>query len=212
MNAPRDIAQPPPAALGSRDLSAHIVPFTETLLRISHENAPLLDWSDSAESRFSHPLLPYKVLYLAGRKDTCFWERFGHEIRDQVPTARALTLKTLAERVWKTFTIEARHNLRCLDLTDADTLRAIGADGATFAGPYAVTQAWAGALMAHPCRIEALIYESRLDKPQKCLAVFQHPRYATVPDLFSAQIDALRPIDDPALLALLIRERISLLV
>ncbi len=211
MSDPRGTPARPPADLSSRDLSDRLVDVAGEFVRISHEKAPLLDWSDSAGARFSKPGLPCKVLYLANTKETCFWERFGEEIRDQTLDKRGLSAKLLAERVWKQIRIETGSAARCLDLRDAETLRRIGADGGTFFATYEVTQAWAEALMAHPVKIDGLVYTSRLNTPENCVALFGGPRFTATSSPVSATVLAVRPIDDPELLAILARSRIALL-
>jgi len=169
----------------------------------------LLDWSDSDGARFSHPTFPFKVLYLGPDKMTCFWERFGQELLDQNPADRALSEKEVAERVWKQVTISADPALRLLDLRDARVQRQLGADAATFLAAYEVTQAWALALMTHPANIQGIIYNSRLNAPNHCVALFD--RVAVAPGAKSplkARVLALKPIDDASFLRELIREGI----
>lgn len=200
----------PPADLAGRDLADLLVPATVPYKRISHRLAPLVDWSDNAESRFSNPSLTFKVLYLANTKETCFWERFGEELRDLPVNARALSSKLLAERLWKSFLLTSVPPVRCLDLQKAKTLRRIGADAATFLADYAITQAWAGALMQHSAKVDGLIYRSRLDSPEPCLAVFSRPQFTSITGVFSASVDPVLPISDPEILDLLLRESIVL--
>ena len=206
----RGDAKPPPSDLAGRDLRSAIVHPVLSGWRISHEKAPLVDWSASGEARFSHPGHPFKVLYLGMSKETCFWERFGEDIRDQPLDARAISPKILGERVWKTWTIGAGDGLRCLDVSDMKTLRAIGADGATFLASYGITQAWSKALMEHPAGLDGLVYASRLNAPDRCLAIFGRPALAAQPSLFSMAVSAVRPIEDPELLGLFLREGIGL--
>lgn len=206
----RGDAKPPPADLAGRDFGPHVVVPVLGGWRLSHEKAPLVDWSSSGEARFSHPAHPLKVLYLGMSKETCFWERFGEEIRDQPLNARAISAKVLGERVWKTWKIALGEGPRCLDLSDMKTLRALGADGATFLGSYGITQAWSMALMEHPAGLDGLVYASRLNAPDRCLALFGRPALAAQTTLFSMKVSAVRPIDDPELLALLLREGIGL--
>ena len=211
MSAARGTPARPPADLSSRDLTGLRVSVAGEFLRISHEKAPLLDWSNSDGARFSGPGLPCAVLYVAENKETCFWERFGEEIRDQPLEKRGVSEKILGERVWKSVTIAPGSAAQCLDLRDAETLRRIGADGATFFATYDVTQAWAEALMHHPAGIEGLIYTSRLNTPETCVALFGRPRFLAVPTPVSAAVLPVRPLDDPGLLTLFARERIALL-
>jgi hypothetical protein len=211
MSVPRGTPVLPPADLATRALTDCLVPVSGEFFRISHENAPLVDWSASDGARFSGPTLPCQVLYLAATKETCFWERFGEDLRDQPVDKRGLSAKLLAERVWKRVEIAPEAPARCLDLRDAETLRRLGADGGTFLAPYDVTQAWASALMAHPAGIDGLVYSSRLNTPEQCLALFDRPHFTATPASLSATVLPVRPIDDPELLAILARARIALL-
>jgi hypothetical protein len=211
MSDPRGTPARPPADLLSRDLTDRLVDVAGEFVRISHEKAPLLDWSDSEGARFSKPGLPCKVLYVANTKETCFWERFGEEIRDQSLDKRGISAKLLAERVWKGVSIAPGNAARCLDLRDAETLRRIGADGGTFFATYDVTQAWAEALMAHPAGIDGLLYTSRLNTPEGCVALFGKPRFLTTPSPVEVTVLSVRPLDDPEFLTLLARERIAVL-
>jgi hypothetical protein len=140
---------------------------------------------------------------------TCFWERFGQELLDQNPADRALSEKEVAERVWKQVTISANPALRLLDLRETRVQRQLGADAATFLATYDVTQAWALALMKHPANLQGIIYNSRLNAPKHCIALFDRP--AVVPGTKSplkARVLALRPIDDAFFLRELVREGI----
>jgi hypothetical protein len=211
MSVPRGTPVLPPADLATRALTDCLVPVSGEFFRISHENASLVDWSASDGARFSGPTLPCQVLYLAATKETCFWERFGEDLRDQPVDKRALGAKLLAERVWKTVAIAPEAPARCLDLRKVEMLRRLGADGGTFLAPYDVTQAWAAALMSHPAGIDGLVYSSRLNTPEQCLALFDRPRFTATPSPVSTSVLAVRPIDDPEMLAVLARSRIALL-
>jgi hypothetical protein len=138
-------------------------------------------------------------------KSTSFWERFGEELRDQDPASRAISEELLRERVWKK--VRCSTKLRLLNLTDPGTLRAIGADGATFFAPYEFTQKWAGAFMDHPILIDGLVYGSRLNTPKKCVALFKR---AATTALIKVDVVKPVPIDDPEVLGILIREQITL--
>lgn len=197
--------RPPPADLATRSLASHIKTVSSTFWRLSHAAAPLVDWSNNRYARFSRPDLPCRVLYLASGKGTALWERFGDELTDQAAATRALSRKLLAERVWKEVTMLKR--LKVLDLTLPSTLRAIGADGATFLAHYGVTQAWAAVLMAHPAGLDGVIYVSRLNPRNKCLALFERARPS---DPLRVRIKAPAPIDDPVVLAILGRQKVRL--
>lgn len=194
-----------PANLHTRSLDAQMRGLSGLFWRLSIRGSASIDWSDRAVGRFSHPALPCKVLYFASLKSTAFWERFGDELLDQDASTRAISEPMLAARAWKT--VKVGPGLRVINLTDAATLRTIGADGATFSAPYACTQRWAAALMAHPAAIDGIIYGSRLNPPKKCVALFERPHSAAS---LKVQVRAPAPIDDPAILGLLAKERIRL--
>ena len=160
--------------LPAGDFAQRPLPLLEArgeFYRCAAVKRPWLDWNARATSRFSHPTLPYPVLYLTEDKFTGFWECFGDELNDQPPGQKALSAnRHLASRQWLRFEIAPA--LRVIDTTQPDTLRALGADGATFLAEYAVTRQWAEALMRHPAQIDGFYYRSRLDSGQRCLAVF----------------------------------------
>lgn len=195
----------PPGDLAARKLDGVIRPLFGKFWRISRAGDPLIDWSGKPGARFSHPSLPNRVLYVSPRKATAFWERFGDEILDQMPGSCAISERLLSERIWKTVTVTAR--LRALDLTDVATLRRIGADGATFLAPYPITRQWAACFMTHPSAIDAVLYASRLDSRQKCVAIFERPN--TVAALGVRQ-SGPPPVDDSEVLSILAKHGVSL--
>jgi hypothetical protein len=194
----------PPPDLDKRDLGRLIVAPSELYWRISHKDAPLLDWSDNAESRFSNPALPFKVLYIAEERCTAFWERFGEDLVDQDPASRSLSDRMLRERVWKN--VFCSLPVRLLDLTGAETLREISADASTFLAPYPYTQKWAAALMAHPANIDGVIYASRLDTPKSCVALFSR----VSSEMVGVNQAEFLPINDPEIMRILSEENIAL--
>lgn len=198
----------PPADFLKRDLQKAVEECHGEFWRISHAQAPLADWSRSEEARFSHPNHPFGVLYFAERKVTAFWERFGQELQDQPVHARSLPEKLLAERVWKRIVIGEARPIRLLDVRKASTLRAMAADDATFRASYDFTQAWAKAVMLHQDGIDGLIYTSRLNTPESCIALFGKPGVES--KKLRIETDGVRLIDDPEVLALLPEEAIKL--
>jgi hypothetical protein len=170
----------------------------------------MVDWSDKKDSRFSNPALPFKVLYLAPSKITGFWERFGEELRDQEPDCRFLSKAEIAERVWKQCSLTVTQPARLLDVRSAEVLRTLGADASTFLSTYDVTQAWAEALMNHPSDIDGIIYNSRLDAPKECVAVFGKPRFVSDPNFLSVKLSPPHPITDTALIAALFAADVDL--
>ncbi|AHF94141.1 hypothetical protein OPIT5_06355 [Opitutaceae bacterium TAV5] len=210
MNMPkRGDPRLPPADFSERDLGPVVEDWHGDFWRISHEDAPEADWSWSEEARFSRPDQPFGVLYIAERKETAFWERFGQELQDQPVKARSMPEKLLAERVWKRISIMDTNPLRVLDVRKASTLRAMAADDATFRAPYACTQAWAKAIMLHKDDLDGLVYTSRLNTPESCVALFDKPGVGSGKLHITTGTGKLA--DDPEVLAILLQENIRLL-
>jgi hypothetical protein len=157
--------------------------------RCALKSQPLLNWDARPGTRFGDPLRP--ILYLANGKPTAFWECFGDELIDQAQGERALSVHMLGQRHWTRFTVAS---LRVLDLTDPRTLRAMGADGATFLAGYAVTRQWATELWAHKANLDGVRYRSRLDSGHYCLAVFGRP------ELMRGGARKFRPVRESGLL------------
>ncbi len=209
MSAARGDPARPPATLGARSLAKLLRPLPGVMYRVCHKKAPLVDWSDNAESRFSSPAMPFKVLYLAPTKITGFWERFGEELRDQEPEYRKIQEADLKARVWKQFVLTEHAPARLLDLRDADTLRSISADASTFLSFYDVTHQWAKALMEHPDEIDGLIYNSRQDPQQHCVAIFGRPKFVAKSRFLSVKRMPPPPLKDKGFLAHLIRANVK---
>jgi len=172
----------------------------------------LFDWDDRAVSRFSHPSLPYKILYLADQNETAFWEVFGADIEDMDVDNRALSLKAQVKpREWAYF--EVPSGLRIIDVTDEQTLHDIRANAGTFLAPYKHCQAWCKALMEHPLNLDGFIYQAcRRGGTSRCLALFSRPDSTTMERLLLAHTASGRPsvAADPLFLKLLVKHNIDL--
>jgi hypothetical protein len=172
----------------------------------------LFDWDDRAVSRFSHPSLPYKILYLADEKETAFWEVFGADIEDMAVENRALSRKAQVEpRQWATF--EVPTGLRLIDVTDEQTIHDLRANAGTFLAPYKHCQAWCRALMEHPQKLDGFIYQAcRRGGAARCLALFSRPDGPTMESLLLAYTAPGRPsvASDSDFLDMLVRHDIDL--
>jgi len=193
----------PPAWLGTHDLPC------ETLnvdwFRCAYPGRPLLDWDNRVTSRFSGPGLRYRTLYLAEDTATGFWECYGDDLLDREPDDRTISSAAYNSRVVVRF--ELPSDLRLLNAMSASTLRAIGADGATFKSKYTITQQWASALMNHARAPEGILYESRLNNGKRCLALFETPGMET-----RLTAGVLRSMaDDVDIRAEMIREKVAIL-
>jgi hypothetical protein len=142
-------------------------PKGKRLYRCADKSRPLVDWDARATSRFSHPTLPYPVLYLAPSKEIAFLEGYGDEINDQLSELRLIPKAKVEARQWVEFDVPT---LSFFDSSSATSLRSARTDISSFLAHYVITQAWSGFLMAVP--VDGIIYRSRHDADQSCLAIF----------------------------------------
>jgi hypothetical protein len=199
--------KPPPADFKRRTLPT--LSAKGTYYRCAAKTRPLVDWDSRDTSRFSHPSLPFPVLYLSGDKLTGFWECFGDELNDQPQEDKALyKSEHLEPRQWVRFQIGLK--LHVIDITDVATLRKIGADAGTFLADYTITLQWAKQLMEHPAHLDGFFYSSRLDGGRRCLAVFGRPPLFNSPATFQAKSEGPL-LEDLDLLLFLAREKVSII-
>jgi hypothetical protein len=203
---------PPPDAEFAKCSPSLVASSRQRWCRLAAIARPsLFDWDDRAVNRFSHPTLPYKILYLADEKETAFWEVFGGDIEDMPVDNRALMKKTQIEtREWVSYEVPA--GLRLINVTDEDTIHALRSNASTWRAPYKHCQAWARALMNHPMHFDGFIYQScRRGSTARCLALFSRPSEITMEHLLLARTETGRPsITDPDFLELLIEHNIDM--
>jgi hypothetical protein len=203
----RGLPRPPPADFAARTLP--IVRASGVFYRCAAKSRPLVDLDARDTSRFSHPSMPFPVLYLAKDKLTSFWECFGDELNDQPEEDKALYEKAhLGPRQWVRFNL--RPPLRVIDVTNVTTLRRMGADASTFLAEYVVTQKWADALMRHPAKLDGFYYGSRLDSGKRCLAVFGRPSLHAAPARLGAKTNGAL-LEDLEFLAFIARRGVSVI-
>ena len=158
----------PPADLARRVLSLRAVPKGGPWWRIHRVGAGPCHFSEDASNRFSaHGL---GVLYLATADVTAFWEVFWDDLGTRPPGERRISHARLNARAVCSASLQ--RPVAVFDATDPRSLKAVSAPTATFSGPYAVCQAWAGALATHPSEPGGLLYPSARHKDGVCLALF----------------------------------------
>ena len=159
--------QPPAVNLVRSKVISTPWPKGRRMYRCADKSRPLVDWDARPTSRFSHPSLPFPVLYLAPSKEVAFLECYGDELNDQLCDLRIVPKAKVEARQWVEFDIP---DLCVFDSTHAESLRRARTDASSFLAHYVITQAWAGLLMAVP--LDGIIYSSRHDASQFCLAIF----------------------------------------
>jgi hypothetical protein len=171
MSAPRGEPKAPKAGLEPTKVKL-VALEAGTYYRCAAKIRPSLDWDNREISRFSHPTFPCAVLYLAPTKETGFWECYGDELNDQLLDERQLYKDQLQARQWVKFEVP---KMEVFDSTHISSLRSAKTDISSFVGSYPITQAWSKFLMGTPA--QGILYRSRLDSDQKCLALFGRPSF-----------------------------------
>jgi hypothetical protein len=70
-------------------------------------------------------------------------------------------------------------------------LQQLGCDNAISTGPYETCGAWADALWAHGSKPDGIAYQSRHDPGEICVALFERPDLALVPEPSTDLLDVL---------------------
>ena len=196
--------KPPPADLDKSKITRTPWPAGKRFYRCADKSRPLVDWDARARSRFSHPSLPFPVLYLAPSKEVAFLECYGDEINDQLTELRLVSKAQVEARQWIEFDVPA---LSLFDTSSAPSLRSARTDISSFLAHYSVTQAWSKVLMETP--VDGIIYRSRHDANQLCLAIFGTAALQK-PNTIPARI-AGEPAEDKSFLAKLLEQNIGVL-
>lgn len=154
----------PPSAFPEREIPACRL-RKSVFHRLHRASADPILYTCSQSHRFSHPDLPYPVLYAGKDFETCAMEVFGDTMIDH-----NLDI-ALASWMAKTLT---RMNIsaKVCDLTDSKTRMACGIDLAAIKHPdLSIPQQWALAIAAHPTHFDGILYPSRFTG-KACIALF----------------------------------------
>lgn len=165
---PAGVAAAPPADLATRALPLDTLPAGAVLARIHRRDRGPVFFSpgpgqppagrfDSASGRFG-------VLYCALSFAGAFVETLLRNPARQVVGSGEIGARAFAA-------LTNRRDAALVDLTGAG-LQALGLDASIFAGPYAPCGAWADALQGHPQKPAGILYPSRHDPSEHCLALF----------------------------------------
>lgn len=144
-----------------------LVRLPEKLIRLSERKyADPIHWSQLGIHRFDSAEARYGVLYTSNRIETAVLEVFS----DQWKKDRLVSLNDLES--FEVCEIEVRRSLKVVDATGKH-LNLLGTDANFFATTdYAITQAWASALMTHPRGPAGIRYNSRKNPRRINYAVF----------------------------------------
>jgi hypothetical protein len=168
MIVPGSAPEPPPD-LHRRKLIIEEFPTGTQLYRF-HPAAYEATYFDTSQnphgSRFNAPDGKYGVMYTAISLRGAFAETFLRTVG-----STALSEAFVKSKACASYTLT--HSLRAVRLRGYG-LAPIGATASvcTCPPPYVIPQAWSAALRDHPDRPDAILYGSRHDDDQLCLAVF----------------------------------------
>jgi hypothetical protein len=184
---PSGAAPPPPEWLASATLPVHVVASGTALYRAHRSmhdpvffgpgpgNPPTFRF-DSLSGKFG-------VLYVGLGMAGALVETL---LRN--PARRMVDYTDIASR-----SVTLIHSGRDLSLVrlHGTGLQQLGCDNAISTGPYENCGAWADALWAHGSKPDGIAYQSRHDPGEICVALFERPDLALVPEPSTDLLDVL---------------------
>jgi hypothetical protein len=179
----------PPPDLASKPLPLAIWPAGSSVVRIHRRQHDPLHFSpgsgrppagryDSASGRFG-------VLYAAQGFEGAFVETVLRH-----PGNPLVSLSEIEARALSALAIDAE--IRLVDLTGPGLSR-LGLDARLLTGPYGPSRTWADALHAHPQEPGGILYPSRFDPSQICVALFDRVSAHIAPASVPAPLGDLLP-------------------
>jgi len=163
-----ELPSPPNAGFRKQPL-----PITEVkgrwfrIYRNDVSNASALHFGRYATGRFDAPRGSFGVCYAAATVFGAFIEVFGRnpQQRKRLVDRHELAIRSVA--------ILSSHKLRLVDLAGAG-LSKLGLTVSILATTrYEITRPWAAAFHGHPGKPDGILYRSRHDPEQFCIAVFE---------------------------------------
>lgn len=165
---PCGAAPAPPPDLAERELPLDILPAGAALARIHRRDRGPIFFSpgpgNPPAGRFDSATGAFGVLYAALSFNGAFVEAV---LRN--PARRIVGQGELASRAFAVLAVTREAAL--VDLTGSG-LQSLGLDASIFTGPYEPCGAWADAFHSHPSRPSGILYPSRHDPSEHCVALF----------------------------------------
>lgn len=155
----------PPPDLDQRRLVVEVLPTETPLYRFHDKRFAPFYFDRTSTSRFNAGDGSFGVMYAAIERRGAFAETFLRNVGSTAIPQSLVDSKACS-------ILPLRRPLRAVRLRGYG-LAPIGATASLCSSPsYEVTQEWSKALHAHPERVDAILYASRHDDEQLCLAVF----------------------------------------
>ncbi len=166
---PSGAPPPPPKDLTTTKLPITVLPTATTFTRVHHlVNGPI-HFSPGrgrpAQGRFDSAVGTFGVLYVALTFSGALVETLLRK-----PASRLISIDDLSRR--GVAALVANRDLKLVDLRGPG-LQRLGLDGTINTGPYENCGLWADAWFAHPERPDGLLYRSRHDPGEACVALFE---------------------------------------
>ena len=165
---PTGPAPPPPPDLASKALPLTTWEAGSTVVRIHRTQHGPLHFSPGAgrapAGRYDSASGRFGVLYSAQEFEGAFVETVLRE-----PSRTLIGLSDITARALSVLAISTE--VRLVDLTGAGLSR-LGLDSRLLSGSYGPTRDWSDAFEAHPDTPAGILYPSRFDPSQLCVALF----------------------------------------
>lgn len=167
---PSGAAAPPPHDLPARSLPLAPIPAGKALFRVHRTvYAPIFFGPDRASGRlpvfrFDAASGRFGVLYLAPTPDAALIETLLRNPERQTVSYREIRIRSLSA-------LCAGRDLALVDMTGPGLSR-LGVTAALSSGPYEVCGQWADALFDHPQAPDGILYPSRHNPAETCIALF----------------------------------------
>ncbi len=161
----------PPPDLDRREPVIEVIPAGAVLHRFHNRQYSPFHFDHSPNARFNAGNGDFGIMYAAVERRGAFAETFLRNVG-----STAISRVFVASKACSALPL--RRPLRVVRLRGYG-LAPIGATASICSSPtYDAPQEWSRALHAHPWRVDAILYGSRHDDEQLCLAVFDRAKDA----------------------------------
>lgn len=170
---PSGAADQPPADLNAKTLPIVKIDAGAYLYRVHRSVHDPIFFGPGAGNqpsfRFDSAKSLFGVLYVASKPDAALIETLLRNPARLTVSSREIDIRSLS-------VLELGRDINLVDATGSG-LSKIGVTAALFTGPYDVCGVWADALYSHPDHVDGLLFPSRHNPAEECIALFERPGY-----------------------------------